>query len=285
MIRKTSAAIVLLLLVVAVAYFLWPRQDAQPPHTGPEKPPKSKVLPDTTGRKSPTSKPGDSTASPRLGGTAPQDARTNFNSVEVELEPDMSAFANQELPAQLDEATAAALAKGSLGGEDLLKALAVLVKSGEDGTKKAWEAVKDEHDPAAKLAVLRAAAAESDPVVADILKDGLKSKNAQLRYESVELVESLRGRDDAARRSVLTAASTADANTASSALGQLADDTRKDDLAVMFHYLDNPNAEVADSARGTIDFLVNEEFKSAAEAQAWWKSHAKDFDDELQENE
>jgi hypothetical protein len=176
----------------------------------------------------------------------------------------------------------AAVAWDKLSGNELLTALAGLAQSQEDGMAKAWEIVRDEHDPAAKLAVMRAAAAKGGPAVAAILKEGLAAAHPQIRYEAVELVEPMQGRDEGTRRELLSAAAaSADENVAAAALGQLANDPRKEDLEVMFRFLDHPDEEIAASARGTIDFLIDAEFQSAAEAGAWWQANAGKFDAEL----
>ena len=87
---------------------------------------------------------------------------------------------------------------------------------------------------------------------------------------------------DLSRREVLgAAAESADVNVAAAALGQLANDPRKEDLEVMFRFLDHPDEKIASSARGTIDFLIDVEFQGSAEAGAWWQANAGKFDEEL----
>jgi len=213
----------------------------------------------------------------RMGGAIPESAKLFDSVVTVELDPDMSVFENGK-SAVPDAATA----WDKLSGNDLLAALAGLAQSQEDGFAKAWGIVRDEHDPAAKLAVMRAAAAKGGPAAGPILKDGLSALHPQIRYEAVELVEPMQGRDESTRRELLgSAAASTDANVAAAAIGQLANDPRKADLELMFRFLDHPDQKIAASARGTIDFFIDAEFQTAAEASNWWQANAASFDDEL----
>jgi HEAT repeat protein len=52
-------------------------------------------------------------------------------------------------------------------------------------------------------------------------------------------------------------------------------------LQVLFNGLDSPDAETRDHARFSIDFLVDHEFRSTAEAQSWWQTHRSKFDKDL----
>lgn len=172
-----------------------------------------------------------------------------------------------------------------LASEDLAvrqSALAVLAASGSEGLAFAWEAVKDGRDPAATLAVMRIAASKGGEDLATVLKDGMQASHPQIRYDAMELVEPLQGRDEETRREVLAAAaSSSDPAVASAAVGQLTHDPRKADLGILFDFLDHPDAGISATARGTIDFLIDAEFKTRAEAAAWWEQNAARFDDEL----
>ena len=268
MTAKSGAFLVLLLLLAAAGFLVFAPSEsveagAPAPAVRAAKEARSAERPEATRREA-----------PRSSEERREAARMHSSSVTVELEPDMKAF--EEGGAAADEATLA-----GLEGKELLAALGALGRSGDEGFAKAWEIVRDEHDPAAKLAVMRAAVAKGGPALAGILKDGLAAAHPQIRYEAVELVEPLQGKDEATRRGVLGAAASGDAAVAAGALGQLAQDPRKEDLAVMFRFLDHPDTQVAASARGTIDFFVDAEFKTTAEAEAWWQGNQARFDDEL----
>ncbi|WP_367871424.1 hypothetical protein [Luteolibacter sp. Populi] len=276
---KSGIFLILLLLLGAAGFFLFAPQEL--PESGAVSGPAGKAGPakELRSGERPETARRESARAARSAEEGREATRTLRSSVTVELSPDMKAFGEG---AALDEATAAALEAGRLQGAELHAALGALGRSGGEGMAKAWEIVRDEHDPAAKLAVMRSAAAKGGPGLAAILKDGLAAAHPQIRYEAVELVEPLQGKDEATRREVLGAAASGDAAVAAGALGQLAQDPRKEDLALMFRFLDHPDAEVAASARGTIDFYVDAEFKTTAEAQVWWQGNQAQFDDELE---
>lgn len=231
--------------------------------------------------------------------------------VAVELEPDMEYF--QGSGEGLDDAVLADLKAGKLSGEALVSALsalrgtdfeelpldlsaflvseevqvrraalAVLAGAGPEGLAKAWEAVRAGTDPLSMLAVMKVAAAKGGKGLAPILKDGISASHPQIRFDAMEMVEPLQGKDERARREVLRAAAGSEhADVAAVAVGQLSYDPRKADLSILFELLDHPDAEVKAAARGSIDFLIDADFSTTAEARAWWESHAREFDDEL----
>jgi len=269
--NSSSIGLAALLVVLACGGYLLFRQ---PPGVEEAPPAAAKAAPDA-GRGARADAPGGE-ATGRMAGGIPESAKLHESSVKVELEPDMTVFEGKH------PAPDAGTAWEGLTGKDLLSALAGLAQSGEGGLARAWEIVRGEHDPAAKLAVMRAAAAKGGSGVAAILKDGLAAGHPQIRYEAVELLEPMQGREEATRREVLRAAAeNADVNVAAAALGQLANDPRKEDLEVMFRFLDHPDEKIASSARGTIDFLIDVEFQGSAEAGAWWQANAGNFDEEL----
>lgn len=238
-------------------------------------------------------------------------AKVNASEVDVELDPDMDFYTDSG-----DGPTASELAdlkSGRLSGAELAEvlaklrgttfenlpvdistylssenqevrqaALAVLAGSGPLGLAKAWDAVRGEKDPEAKLVVMRLAAEKDGEGLAALLKEGLESNHPQLRYEAVELVEPLQEKDDPVRREVLQeSVKSPHSDVALAALEQLTEDPRKADLVILFDGLSHPDEEVSSSARGTIDFLIDHEFQTADEARAWWKENEKSFDDEL----
>ena len=238
-------------------------------------------------------------------------AKVNASEVDVELDPDMDFYTDSG--DGLTDAELADLKSGRLSGGDLAEALAklrgtafdnlpvdvstylpsenqevrqaalaVLAGSGPMGLAKAWDAVRSGKDPEAKLIVMRMAAEKDGEGLAALLKEGLESDHPQLRYEAVELVEPLQGKNEAVRREVLQASvKSPHSDVALAALEQLTEDPRKADLVILFDGLSHPDEEVSSSARGTIDFLIDHEFQTAEEARAWWQENGKSFDDEL----
>lgn len=71
----------------------------------------------------------------------------------------------------------------------------------------------------------------------------------------------------------------ADVQTA--AIGQLQVESTRASVEVLFDALDAGDPEVRADARFAIDFLVNQEFSSAAEARAWWTSNKSKFGEDL----
>jgi hypothetical protein len=236
---------------------------------------------------------------------------TNRASVTIELKPDMDFF--KESGGGLDEATLAALRNGTLSGEKLAlalaalrgtrfdelpeqvsehlaspdaevrkAALAALAGSGEEGLQKAWDAVRDGSDPLSMLAVMKIAGEEGGSALSAILKEGIAAAHPQIRFEAVEMVEPLQGRNEAVRREVLGAAAASEyPEVALPAITELSVDPRKQDLVILFDYLGNPDPEVSESARGSIDFMIDQSFSSPDEARSWWAANGKNFDDEL----
>ena len=240
-----------------------------------------------------------------------EDAKLHESKVAVELEPDMEYF--KGTGEGLGDATLEDMKAGRLSGSGLAAALAalrgtdfdelpvdvtsfltsededvrraalaVLAGSGPLVSAKAWEAVRDGSDPVAMLAVMKITASKGGAETGVILSEAIEAAHPQIRYEAMEMVEPLQGKDERARREVLQAAtSSRHADTALSAIGQLSSDPRKADLAILFGFLDHPDQQVSASARGGIDFLINEEFSTSAQARTWWEVHAGNFDDEL----
>ena len=240
-----------------------------------------------------------------------ESAQLNANRVTVELEPDMTYYAGTgEGP---DAAALEKLKAGRLSGDALATvlsamrgmafeelpvdisafldspddsvkraALAVLAGAGPEGQALAWEAVRDEEDPLAMLAVMKVAAAKGGPALGPILKDSIAADHPQIRYDAMELIEPLQGKDERTRRGLLReAAASEHQDVALSAIGQLSSDPRKADLAILFDFLDHPEERVSSSARGTVEFLIDRDFPTAGEARAWWEANAGSFDDEL----
>lgn len=240
-----------------------------------------------------------------------ESAQLNANRVTVELEPDMTYYAGTgEGP---DEAGLEHLKAGRLSGEALAAvlssmrgmtfeelpvdisaflsspdeavkraALAVLAGAGPEGQALAWEAVRDGQDPLAMLAVMKVAAAKGGPALGPIVKDSIAADHPQIRYDAMELIEPLQGKDERTRRELLhVAAASEHPDVALSAIGQLSSDPRKADLALLFDFLDHPEEEVSSSARGAVEFLIDRDFPTAGEARAWWEANARSFDDEL----
>lgn len=52
-------------------------------------------------------------------------------------------------------------------------------------------------------------------------------------------------------------------------------------LEVMFQALDSPISDVREEAQFVIDFMIDQEFPSAAAARAWWKENRAKFDNDL----
>lgn len=236
---------------------------------------------------------------------------TNRASVAIELKPDMEFF--KESGGGLDEATLADLRDGKLSGEKLAlalaalrgtpfedlpaqlsehlaspdaevrkAALAALASSGSEGLQKAWDAVRDGSDPLSMLAVMKVAAGAGGSGLSAILIDGIASSHPQIRFEAVEMVEPLHGTNEIERREVLRAAAASEhPEVALPAITELSVDPRKPDLMILFDYLGNPDPEVSESARGSIDFMIDQSFATPAEAHSWWTANAKNFDDEL----
>jgi len=244
-----------------------------------------------------------------------EEAKLHAGKVAVELEPDMEYFggtgeglsdaALEDLKAGRLSGSGLAAALSALRGADFDElpldvtlflasedegvkraALAVLAGSGPQGSARAWEAVRDGSDPVAMLAVMKIAASKGGVETSGILTDAIEAAHPQIRYEAMELVEPLQGKDERVRREVLQAAvSSRHTDTALSAIGQLSSDPGKADLAILFGFLDHPDQKVSASARGSIDFLINVEFATSGQARKWWEAHAENFDEELSPTE
>jgi len=66
-----------------------------------------------------------------------------------------------------------------------------------------------------------------------------------------------------------------------SAVNDLQTSSSRTALEILFQALDSSVTEVRDEARFAIDFLVEKEFQSAAEARQWWKENRGRFDNDL----
>ncbi len=66
-----------------------------------------------------------------------------------------------------------------------------------------------------------------------------------------------------------------------SGLGELELMSNHRALDVLFDALDSPYAETREEARAVVDFLIDQEFDSAAAARAWWKANRHRFSAEL----
>lgn len=97
----------------------------------------------------------------------------------------------------------------------------------------------------------------------------------------MELAGDFQGRDESSRRAVMASAAAAGADMALAAAGNLTLDPRKADRAVLFSFIDHPDARVSSAARGSVDFLIGSEFPTTEAALSWWQSESASFDDEL----
>jgi HEAT repeat protein len=65
-----------------------------------------------------------------------------------------------------------------------------------------------------------------------------------------------------------------------SAIDELQFETNHRSVEILIPHLDSADEDIRENARSTVSFLLNEDFESASEAQAWWQANKATFDSE-----
>lgn len=132
---------------------------------------------------------------------------------------------------------------------------------------------------AEKARLLMAAARVRGAGLAEFIARGYEDGSANVRFAALDVVDH---QDSATKKALLLLALRSNRpDVALAALGELEVDATPESLPLIMEGLSSRNSEVRDETRGTLQFLLDEEFSDSEAAARWWQRNRHRFDRNL----
>jgi HEAT repeat protein len=175
-----------------------------------------------------------------------------------------------------------ALVREILGSEEeefRLRAVELLAGNISPEILPALDQALDDGSEQVRLAAVSAVGEVRDDAVVGFFARVFHDLSADVRFSGLNALD---GQTTDRRLKILGKALQApDATVQLGAIDVLQMESTPASIEVLFNALDSADPKVQDEARFSLDFIVDQEFRSAADARAWWRKHRDEFDHEL----
>lgn len=132
---------------------------------------------------------------------------------------------------------------------------------------------------AVRMSAVAAVAQVRDDAVVGYLGKVFEDASENVRLAGLDVLESQT--QDRKLKVLGRALQATHSDVQTAAIGALQLESTPQSVEVLFDALDASDREVRQEAQFSIDFLVDREFSSAAEARTWWKENKEKFDRDL----
>ncbi|QJE98287.1 hypothetical protein [Luteolibacter luteus] len=137
----------------------------------------------------------------------------------------------------------------------------------------------DRASDAEKARLLMAAARVEGDGLPEFVARGFEDNSSNVRFAAFDVVDH---QDPRMKKVLLLAAlRSSKSDVALAGLGELEVDATPDSLPIIMEGLSSRNSEVREETRGTLQFLLDEEFRDSEAAAQWWQQNRHRFDRNL----